>query len=297
MQSPKPSLGLNAAMEFGIFHEMHKDEIVSLRSTPQEQEWHPEGDAWTHTLMVADEAAKIIREENLEKEDALVVMLGAFCHDFGKPQTTKFESGKTRSLGHEEAGKDPANKFLSDIGIEASLREPILKIVANHLKPSEHYINEVRRGKPVADGVFNRLAKKIYPATLKQLVLVAKADHLGRGPFVDPTEPEKHFIPIDYPAGDWFLERAKKLNIVKEIPPHIIQGRDLIALGFKPGTEFGEVIKLADALRDEKEFKKEDALFLIYENKDKSIKDLIIIMKNKLAASEGEVVGEGIAAE
>ena len=127
--------------------------------------------------------------------------------------------------------------------------------------------------------------------------MVAKADHLGRGPFVDPAEPQKYFIPIDYPAGEWFLERAKKLNIVKEMPPHIIQGRDLIALGFQPGKEFGEVIKLADALRDEKEFKKEDVFFLIYENKDKSSKDLIATMKNKLAISEGEVMGEGIAAE
>lgn len=249
LKSKKPSLGLQAAYEWGIFHELHP-EIVRLTETPQEPEYHPEGDVWIHTLMVVDEAAKIVEEEQLKGKDALLVMLAAFCHDLGKPLTTKEVEGKITSWGHEIAGVEPTQKFLMEIGIEPSLRDPVAKLVAEHLKPTLLYLEE-SRGKRVTDGAIRRLAERISPATLKHLVCVAKADHLGRGPYVDPNEPEKWFIPSDYPAGEWLLERALRLGIYEAKPLPILYGRDLIALGFKPGPEFGRMIKLAEKMHEQ----------------------------------------------
>jgi tRNA nucleotidyltransferase (CCA-adding enzyme) len=278
LKSKKPSLGLQAAMEWGIFHEMHP-EIVELIRTPQEPQWHPEGDVWIHTLMVVDEAAKIVEQEQLKGNEALMVMLAAFCHDFGKPMTTQEIGGKIRALGHEEAGIEPANKFLSAIGIEASLRDPIVKLVAEHLKPSILYIQEVQKGERVTDGAIKRLAARISPATLKQLVCVAKADHLGRGPFVDPHEPEKSLMPLDYPAGEWLLKRASELGIYETKPEPVLFGRDLIALGFKPGPLFGQVIRAAEE-RHVRGFSREEILALIYQNRSKSLEDIIQILKS-----------------
>jgi tRNA nucleotidyltransferase (CCA-adding enzyme) len=279
LKSRKPSLGLQAAMEWGIFHEMHP-EIVELIKTPQDPEWHPEGDVWVHTLMVVDEAAKIVEQEQMRGNEALVVMLAAFCHDFGKAITTQEVEGKIRALGHEEAGVEPANKFLSAIGIEASLREPIVKLVAEHLKPSIFYIQEVQKGEKVTDGAIKRLAARIHPATLKQLVCVAKADHLGRGPFVDPHEPEKSLMPLDYPAGKWILKRASELGIYEAKPEPVLFGRDLIALGFEPGPLFGKVIKAAEE-RHVRGSSREEILALIYQNRSKSLEDIVQILKSE----------------
>ncbi len=288
LKSPKPSLGLAAAMDIGIFEAMHKNEIMPLPKTPQEPEWHPEGDVWTHTLMVTDEAAKIAREEMLDERESLIVILGAFCHDLGKPSTTKFENGRVRSIGHDEAGAEPTKKFLSDIGIEKSLCEPIVKTVIAHLRPSLLY-NEKLKNIKHKDAVFRNLAKTIYPATMKELACVAKSDHLGRGPFPLPDSPGKFFVPEDYPAGDWFLERANNLNIVAEKPKSVISGQDLIKQGFETNertgnVKFGEIIKLADLLRDEKEITREEILALISESKERPIDKLIEALKEKFSA-------------
>jgi tRNA nucleotidyltransferase (CCA-adding enzyme) len=234
-------------MEWGIFHEMHPD-IVELSKTAQEEEWHPEGNVWIHTLMVVDEAAKIIENEGLKGNDALLVMLGAFCHDFGKPSTTKEIDGRIKSLGHEEAGREPAIKFLSEIGIEASIRVQVARLVAAHLMPSVFYIQDTKKAEKITDGAIKRLAARVSPATLKHLVCVAKADHLGRGPFVDPTEPEKSFIPLDYPAGDWLLQKASQLGVYENKPQPVIFGRDLISLGLQSGKHIGEIIKCAEEM-------------------------------------------------
>ena len=69
----------------------------------QEPEWHPEGDVWTHTLMVIDKARAL--NADLDRPRLITVMLGAVCHDLGKPATTAVIDGRIRSLDHEEAGR------------------------------------------------------------------------------------------------------------------------------------------------------------------------------------------------
>ena len=68
-----------------------------------------------------------------------IVMLGAVCHDFGKPATTAFIDGRIRSIGHEEAGVAPATAFLDRLNIHSidgvDVRTEVLGIVAHHLKP------------------------------------------------------------------------------------------------------------------------------------------------------------------
>ncbi|RME59503.1 CCA tRNA nucleotidyltransferase, partial [Candidatus Parcubacteria bacterium] len=278
-KSRKPSLGLQAAMEWGIFHEMHP-EVRNLPQTLQDPRWHPEGDAWVHTLMVVDAMARIVEQEHIQGKEALILMLAAFCHDFGKPATTKEEGGRIRSLGHEQAGVAPAAKFLSEIGIESSLIDPITKLVAEHLKPSVFYVQEVQRGSRVTDGAIKRLAARISPATLRQLAYVAKADHMGRGPFVDPDNPEKSLIPDEYPAGDWLLERAAKLGIQEEKPKPVLFGRDLIALGFPPGKMFGKILRVAEDLHVQG-LSREEILNVLAAHRGHSLEELAMILEGK----------------
>lgn len=207
--SEKPSLGLTSAMVLGVLKELHP-EIISLKGTEQEAEWHPEGDVWVHTLMAVDEAARIIRRENIDNETAFVVMLSTLAHDFGKPEVTEFMEGKIRSRGHEEAGIAPTKKSLETLGVSGLIQEKVEKIVADHLKPSMLYIEETIKGKKVSDGTIRRLARRVYPATIYELVLCAEADHTGRGPFLDPHFPDQYLLPLrEYPAGAWMLKKQE----------------------------------------------------------------------------------------
>lgn len=253
-----------AGMTLNIWKELHS-EFPPLKETPQEYEWHPEGDVWVHTLMAVDEAAYVAKRENLDSDKALTVILATLCHDLGKPSTTEFVDGRMRSRAHEEAGVEPTKRFLDSLGVDNLTTEKVIKLVAAHLKPSMFYIEEAVKGNEVRAGALRKLAKRIHPASMYELALVAEADHLGRGPFLDPKDPGQFLLPLgEYPAGKWFRKKVQALDIEKIPAPDLIMGRDLIVLGYKPGKIFGEIIKLANVLRDEREFTREQILSLLY---------------------------------
>src|SRR5207247_1228255 len=131
----------------------------ALVGCPQEPEWHPEGDVWIHTLMVIDQARATIA--GVDRGRAAAIMLGAVCHDFGKPSTTALIDGRIRSLGHEEAGVAPASAFLDRLNIQTidgyDVRTAVLGVVAHHLKPGAF----MKSTPPASDGAFRRLAQKV----------------------------------------------------------------------------------------------------------------------------------------
>src|SRR5262249_40362513 len=88
--APRPSVGLSASMDLGVVAKLFP-ELEALSGCPQEPEWHPEGDVWVHTLQVVDCARK--RIDDLPRAQQIAVMLGALCHDLGKPATTAFIDG------------------------------------------------------------------------------------------------------------------------------------------------------------------------------------------------------------
>ena len=101
LEAARPSIGFGAARDLGVVDRLFP-ELAALVDCPQEPEWHPEGDVWTHTLLVVDEARG--RIDDLPYPQRVAVMLGAVCHDFGKPATTAHIDGRIRSLNHEAMG-------------------------------------------------------------------------------------------------------------------------------------------------------------------------------------------------
>jgi len=233
LKARRPSIGLKWLYDLGVVDQLFP-ELKSLVGVPQEPEWHPEGDVDVHTLMVADEARKLI--DDLPYERQVAVMLGAVAHDLGKPPTTQFFDGRWRSHSHDEAGVEPTISFLDTLGIHTlngyDVRDQVVQLVRYHLKPGEFYKAESKQ--PVGDGAFRRLARKVEPDLL---YLVAKADSLGRNP--DWLPPEKRF---GSEAQEWFIERVRSLQIEKKAPDPILMGRHLIELGQKPGPEFRRIL-------------------------------------------------------
>ena len=229
LKSRKPSIGLQYFYDLNIADQLFP-ELVSLVGVPQEAEWHPEGNVDVHTLMVVDEARKLI--DDLPYAKKVTVMLGAICHDFGKPPTTKYFDGRWRSHAHDEAGIEPTISFLDTLGIYTldgyDVREQVIQLVRYHLTPGMFY-----KSQP-GDGAFRRLARKVEPDLLYR---VAKADSLGRNP--DWLPKEKWF---KAEAQEWFIERMRGLNVEHEAPKPILMGRHLIELGLKPSPKFKEIL-------------------------------------------------------
>ncbi len=252
LKSKKPSKGLNLLREIGMVEEYYP-ELQALIGCEQEPEWHPEGDVWVHTLMVTDSARELINIYKLKTDQARIVILAALCHDLGKPEMTEFVDGRIRSRGHEQAGMEPAEKFLEKIGARKDDIEKVIRIVGEHLWPKVSYDHG-----SVTDGAFRRLAKRLYPATIELLSYVSEADSLGTGPYLDPENPEQ-FLLAGFERGGtkaaaWVRERAEEVGVNQQKPEPFVGGKELIKLGFVPsakeGQRFNDVIRLADECRD-----------------------------------------------
>jgi tRNA nucleotidyltransferase (CCA-adding enzyme) len=225
LHATRPSIGFQIALDLGIVRQV-LPELLPLVGCEQEPEWHPEGDVWTHTLMVVDKARQL--NGDLDRPRLITVMLGALCHDLGKPLTTAAVDGRIRSLDHEQAGVEPTLALLDRLNIRTidgvDVRTQVVGLVAHHLKPGAF-----RKATYVSDGAFRRLAEKV---DLELLARVARADCLGRtGNF-------------DCSAMDWFLDRARALGVEHRPPAPLLLGRHLLALGLTPGPQIGEILKL-----------------------------------------------------
>lgn len=225
LAAARPSIGFALARELGVIHQL-LPELEPLYECAQEPDWHPEGDVWTHTLMVIDEARR--RNDDLDRARLATVMLAAVCHDLGKPSTTAVIDGRIRSPGHEEAGVEPAERVLDTFNVHSldgfDVRTQVLAIVAQHLKPGAFFNVKDE----VTDGAFRRLAQKV---DMELLARLARADCNGRGGTFDCT------------AMDWFLERARTLGVEHKPPAPILMGRHLLELGVAPGPRMGEILK------------------------------------------------------
>ena len=225
LRSARPSIGFTLALQIGVVERLFP-ELQALVGCQQEPDWHPEGDVWTHNLMVIDQAAS--RLNDLPYPQQVALMLGAVSHDFGKPATTAFFDGRIRSYNHEEAGIEPTEVFLDRLNLHSlggyDVRRQVLGLVAHHLKPGMWH----KAPDGVGDGAFRRLARKV---DLNLLARLAKSDCLGRtGTF-------------DCSAMDWFFERAQALGVEHEPPPPLLLGRHLLQLGLDPGPRVGKIIR------------------------------------------------------
>ncbi|CAA6822814.1 MAG: tRNA nucleotidyltransferase (EC (EC [uncultured Sulfurovum sp.] len=227
LKSEKPSLGFELMKELGIM-ERYFPELHALIGIKQSPKWHPEGDVWIHTMMTLDEMVQICRS-NLFSQDnkyKLRMMFAILCHDLGKATHTTIDNdGRIRAIGHEEAGLVPTKNLIYRLSDEHDFIESLLPLVEHHLKPSQFYAAKSKAS------AIRRLATKV---NIEELIVVAKADFLGRT--------TKESLAGIYHAGEWLLEKSKALKVINKPLAHLLQGRDLIDLGFKPSILFKEIL-------------------------------------------------------
>ena len=180
LKALRPSIGFALARELGVIEQI-LPEMVPLYDCPQDAEWHPEGDVWTHTLMVIDEARK--RNDDLDRPRLATLMLSAVCHDLGKPATTAMIDGRVRSPGHEAAGVPLATAILDRLNLNTldnfDVRTQVLGITAEHLRPSAFY----KQKDTVTDGAFRRRKRSTsscWSASIARTATAAPAHSTAR---------------------------------------------------------------------------------------------------------------------
>lgn len=215
----KPSIGLQFLSDCDWLR--FYPELAALQGCEQDPVWHPEGDVWFHTLHCLDWFAT---ERTGHHDDDLVVGLGILCHDFGKPATTTNDFGRITSRGHEPEGEAPTRRFLERLTNQDDLTNEVMPLVLCHLRPRAlHDAN-------ASDSAVRRLARQVK--RIDRLVRVARADHAGR--------PPKLFD--GFPAGEWLLEQARRLEVEDQAPAPIVMGRHVMALGVQPGPDMGQLL-------------------------------------------------------
>ena len=250
LKSPKPSQGFELMRDLGIL-EHYFPELYALIGIPQSPIWHPEGNVWVHTMMALDEMAYLCRAEcpcvDSEKQ-RLKFLFATLCHDLGKAVSTTVDTeGNIRSIGHEQTGLDLTKCLMYRLMDEHDFIESLLPLIEHHLKPSQFY---------AANSGSKAIRKLATKVNIEELVCVAKADFFGRS--------TDEALTRNYEAGEWLLKKASELKVKTKPLERLLQGRDLIDLGFVPSPEFKIILdEVYDLQLDEKINLKEEALLWV----------------------------------
>jgi hypothetical protein len=214
--------------------------------------------------MVVDRAAEVARrpEWGFSDEERLHVVLGALCHDLGKPRTTAraFKDGVERIVSprHEVEGEAPARELLSKLTFGEDAGRAMLAIVRHHDQPYALF-RALERGEmdePAYVNAVRRLIKRIHPVPWRVFLAATEGDWRGRSfPGLD-REP--------YPAGDLFARTIADHRLDVEPTRPLVQGRDVLALGVAPGPAVGRLVERTEQARDRGEITtREEALALL----------------------------------
>ncbi|HRR77115.1 MAG TPA: HD domain-containing protein [Ruminococcus sp.] len=198
-------------------------EMLPLIGLPQNIQHHHEGDVWTHTMMVLDEAAK--RRDRVKQP--LGFMMSALCHDFGKAVcTTVGEDGAVHSYQHEIEGLPVIKGFLERLGADDSLITYILNMAELHMEPN------------IMANAGSKLKKtnRLFDSSAEpfDLIQLAVCDSLGKLPGSDDTE-------------DFLMRRYERYMEIMSRP--YITAADLAAAGISGEEILHEVQGYAHKLR------------------------------------------------
>ncbi|MHB8302318.1 MAG: CCA tRNA nucleotidyltransferase [Acidobacteriaceae bacterium] len=187
-------------------------EIARMRGVEQPPQYHPEGDVWTHTLMLL---------EQLPAGCSAPLAWGALLHDVGKPATFRRAPDRVRFDGHVEVGARMAEEICRRLRMSNSDKEQVLALVANHMRFGD--------------------VEKMRASTLKRFFRLEKFDeHLAL-----------HRMDCMASHGDLSLYQFARQQYESAEPEQIrpkplITGDDLIALGYRPGPDFKAMLTLAE---------------------------------------------------
>ena len=235
--------GFELLDECGLLREV-LPEIARMKGVEQPPQYHPEGDVWTHTLMLLEHLAK---SEGVAGADASETLAwGMLLHDVGKPATftppnPAKPGDRIRFNGHVEVGLAVARTILNRLRFSNEDAAQILALVQHHMQ-----FGDVRKMKQSTLKRFLRLPK------FDEHLALHRADALSSHGGMDSYE--------------FARQQLQELGEEQIKPKLLLTGEDLIAAGYKPGSAFKAMLLAAeDAQLEGSIATREEALRLIAE--------------------------------
>jgi poly(A) polymerase len=188
-------------------------EVEAMKGCEQPPQFHPEGDVFKHTRIMLD---------LLPEKASLPLVFSVLFHDIGKPPTSSVdESGRIRFNGHDRLGAEMTEEIMQRLRFSRAEIDATVEAVRQHM-------------------VFKDVPN-MRVAKLKRF--------MARPTFAD--ELELHRVDCESSHGmmdNYEFLRRKREEFANEpiIPPPLVRGDDLIALGLKPGPRFGEILEAVE---------------------------------------------------
>jgi len=203
-------------------------EVAAMKGVAQPPEFHPEGDVWTHTLLLL---------EKLRHPTATLAM-GALLHDVGKPPTFRIAE-RIRFDGHVEEGVRLAHGILSRLRFSNEQTELIEALIANHMRFKD--TGQMRE---------STIKRFLRMENFTEHLELHRLDCLSSNGKLDSYKRMR--------------ARLEELSENELRPKPLVTGRDLIELGYQPGPVFAKMLAvIEDAQLEARVGNKEQALELV----------------------------------
>ena len=203
-------------------------EVAAMKGVEQPPQFHPEGDVWTHTLIML---------EGL-RAPTPTLALGVLLHDVGKPGTFQIAE-RIRFDGQVELGERIARDILARLRFSNADVDQVIALIANHMRFS--HVTEMRDSK------------------LKRMLRMDRFEEHLELHRLDCSSSHGHL-------DNYQFAKAKFEESPPEVlrPPRLLSGDDLKEAGYRPGPAFSKMLEaVEDAQLDGKIHTKEEALELV----------------------------------
>lgn len=212
LTGPNPELGFNMLNDWGLLPHI-LPEICALKGCEQPPQYHPEGDVWNHTMLALSKM----------KEPHLILAWSVLLHDVGKPATFSLsETGVPRFYNHAYRGAEIAKTILQRLKTSREFAEHVCLLIKHHMD----FFN-------VPQMKLSTFRRFVNLPNFELMLELTRLDSLAS---VGDDSLYRQCI------ERWQKIREEQLD---QLPTALINGNDLIEIGFKPGKELGQILKKA----------------------------------------------------
>lgn len=203
-------------------------EVAAMKGVEQPPEYHPEGDVWTHTLLML----------GLMRDPSPSLAWGVLLHDVGKPPTFRLAE-RIRFDRHAPVGAEMAERILKRLRCSRELVHRVTELVRRHLQ----FID----------------VRKMRQSTLKRFLRMEGFDELLELHRIDCLASHR-----DLTAYNFVRAQLTTLSSAQLRPAPLLTGRDLIAAGYEPGPSFQQILETVETAQlESRVHSPEDALTLV----------------------------------
>lgn len=211
-------------------------ELTQLKKSQQDPIHHPEGSVWNHTMLVVDEASKLLDKVT---GSPVAFMLAALFHDIGKPASESNDSdGKIHTYGHDNIGAEMIPDIFKRFNIKDDTISYVQYMTKNHMRM--HWLDSIKDYKVIT---------MMIEGNMNDLLYLNTADTLGRA--ID-----KNILLKKLKFDEKYERIAKLSNTGFGLYLPVITEDDLIQLEISKSL-FQEELKIAFALQRQKKTKEQ----------------------------------------